>query len=107
MKYLNAIRDKIPKIIRESGSDCVVKELSDEDFLVEMEKKLQEEFEEYIQSGTINELVDIIEVIYRIAELRGVGRDELEKIRENKVKKRGRFSNNLFLIETIEKKLDL
>jgi len=104
MKYLKAIRDKIPDIIRESGADCIVKQIPDKEFLAEMEKKLQEEVEEYFESGNINELVDIIEVIYRIAELRGVGREGLEQVRLDKAKQRGRFSKNLFLIETIESK---
>lgn len=104
MKYFKAIRDKIPDIIRESGADCIVKQIPDKEFLVEMEKKLQEEVEEYSENRNISELVDIIEVIYRIAELSGVGRDRLEQVRQDKAKKRGSFSKNLFLIETIESK---
>ena len=47
MKYYNkAIRDKIPEIIRNSGSKPNVKSLSDDEFLIEMEKKLDEEVAE-------------------------------------------------------------
>ena len=102
MKYFKAIRDKIPDIIRESGYDCVVKVISDEEFLCEMEKKLKEEVKEYFESRSIIELADVIEVVYRIAELRGKDVDELERIRIDKLEKRGGFSKNLFLIETTE-----
>ena len=97
--YNKAIRDKIPDIIKESGKNCNVKKLFDSEFLIELEKKLIEELDEYTKSKDIEELADLLEVIYRISELRGVNSDELDEIRKDKVKKRGKFSSNLFLIE--------
>jgi predicted house-cleaning noncanonical NTP pyrophosphatase (MazG superfamily) len=47
MEYNKAIRDKIPEIIQKDGYSCNVKTLSDEAFLVEIEKKLSEEVIEY------------------------------------------------------------
>ena len=64
-----------------------------------MEKKLNEEVAEYLESKTDEELADILEVVYRIAELRGVSSDELDKIRKEKTKERGKFDSNLFLID--------
>lgn len=95
-----AIRDKIPEIIEKSGSKANVKRLSDEEFLEEMEKKLDEEVSEYHENKSIEEIADIIEVIERIAELRGTSAKELKKIKDEKSEKRGRFEKNLFLIET-------
>ena len=43
MDYKKAIRDKIPEIIQESGKSFNVKTLSDDEFLIEIEKKLSEE----------------------------------------------------------------
>ena len=94
-----AIRDKIPEIIKASGNNCKIRKLTDNEFLIEMEKKLNEEVAEYLESKTGEELADILEVVYRIAELRGVSSDELDKIRKEKVKKRGKFDSNLFLID--------
>ncbi len=99
-KYHKAIRDKIPEIIKKDGYSCNVKTLSDEEFLVEIEKKLSEEVAEYQSDKNPEELADIVEVIYRIAEMRGVSKEELEKIRIKKVEERGSFENNLFLIDT-------
>ena len=99
IKYNKAIRDKIPEIIAESGKKYNTKQLDDESFLVELETKLTEEVNEYSESKDVEELADLLEVIYRISELRGVSSDELDEMREEKAKKRGKFDSNLFLID--------
>jgi predicted house-cleaning noncanonical NTP pyrophosphatase (MazG superfamily) len=98
--YNKAIRDKIPEIIKKDGYSCNVKTLSDEEFLVEIEKKLSEEVAEYQNDKNPDELADILEVIYRIAQLKGISKEELEKIRVKKLEERGGFEENLFLIDT-------
>ena len=98
--YNKAIRDKIPEIIKESGKNCNVKKLDDSEFLVQLEKKLVEELEEYQESKNVEELADILEVIYRISELKGVVSDELDKIRQKKAEQRGKFDDNLFLVDS-------
>ena len=99
IKYNKAIRDKIPEIIAESGKKYSIKHLDDESFLAELEKKLIEEVNEYSKSKDVEELADLLEVIYRISELRGVSSDELDEIRKDKAEKRGKFASNLFLID--------
>jgi predicted house-cleaning noncanonical NTP pyrophosphatase (MazG superfamily) len=100
IKYNKAVRDKIPEIIKESGKNCNVKKLNDSEFLVELEKKLVEELSEYQKSKNVEELADILEVIYRISELKGIKSAELDSIKNEKAKKRGKFDNNLFLVDT-------
>ena len=102
MDYKKAVRDKIPEIIQESGKSSNVKTLSDDEFLIEIEKKLSEEIIEYQKDKNPEELADILEVIYRIAKLRGISKEELEKVRIKKSKERGSFEKNLFLIDTSE-----
>ena len=97
--YNKAIRDKVPEIIAESGKKSNIKHLDDELFLAELEKKLNEEVSEYVESKDVEELADLLEVIYRISELRGVNSDELDKIRKDKAEKRGKFTNNVFLMD--------
>jgi predicted house-cleaning noncanonical NTP pyrophosphatase (MazG superfamily) len=99
IKYNKAIRDKIPEIIKSSGKNCNVKVLDDDVFLAEMEKKLVEELHEYQESKDVEELADILEVIYRISELKGTNPDTLDEIRRDKAEKRGKFDDNLFLID--------
>ena len=100
--YDKAVRDKIPDIIKESGNSCNTKKLSNDEFLPELEKKLREEVEEYLVSKSVEELADAIEVIYRIAELKGTSKEKLEMLREEKASKRGKFNENLFLVDTTE-----
>ena len=99
-KYNKVVRDKIPEIIAESGKKYRIKHLDDASFLAEIEKKLIEEVNEYSESKDVEELADILEVIYRISELKGVSSDELDKIRKDKAEKRGKFDSNLFLIDS-------
>ena len=98
-KYNKVVRDKIPEIIAESGKKFNIKHLDDESFLAELEKKLIEEVNEYSESKDVEELADLLEVIYRISELRGVNSEKLDKIRKDKAEKRGKFDSNLFLID--------
>ena len=98
-KYNKVVRDKIPEIIAESGKKSNIKHLDDTSFLAELEKKLIEEVNEYAKSKDAEELADILEVIYRISDLRGVSSDKLDEIRKNKAEKRGKFDSNLFLID--------
>ena len=100
--YNKAIRDKIPEIIEKSGKTGIYRQLTDEEFLSELEKKLNEEIQEYFSSRSMEELADMIEIIYRIIELRNIDKEELEKIRLEKMRKNGGFKKNLFLLEVKE-----
>lgn len=102
MIHNKAVRDRIPEIIRNSGAECNVRKLSDEEFLKALESKLAEEISEYQKSSSVEELADILEVIHRISELRGMTHDELESVRQKKAEQRGAFSENVFLIDTTE-----
>ena len=99
-EHNKAVRDRIPEIIKESGHDCNVKTLSDEEFLIKLEEKLVEEVEEYQESKSVEELADILEVIHRICEIKGMTNNQLEELRLEKSKTRGGFKKNLFLIDT-------
>ncbi len=101
------IRDRIPEIIRLSGRKCVVNELLDFSFLPELEKKLKEELKEYLESKKLEELADLLEIIYRIAELRGSSRDDLDALRLRKKEEKGGFEKNLFLLDPFEEKCTL
>lgn len=100
IQHNKAIRDKIPEILRGSGNICNVKKLPDHEFLLELEKKLVEETQEYLQSKSVEELADILEVVHRISQLRGTSAEKLEEIRQEKTRKRGAFEKNLFLVDT-------
>ena len=99
IKYNKAIRDNIPGIIEKTGEKCVVTQLPDVEFLTALEAKLMEELSEYYSNRSVSELVDLLEVIYRIAEMRGVSQPQLEQLQASKRALRGGFTKNLFLWE--------
>lgn len=98
------VRDRIPEIIKFSGRECTVNEVSDLSFLPELENKLKEEIEEYFKSRELEELADLLEIIYRIAELRSSSKDCLESLRLKKKEEKGGFEKNLLLLDKLGEK---
>ena len=97
--YRKLVRDKIPEIIEADGKVPVTKKLDDAEFRKELNKKLLEEVREYIEDSNVEELADIVEVIYGILDSMHVSREEFEKIRIAKAEKRGAFKDRIFLEE--------
>lgn len=99
--YNKLVRDKIPEIIEGNGEKPVTRILNDEEYLKELNTKLQEEVSEYFADGNVEELADIVEVVYGLLDAKGVSLEEFEKIRIGKVKKRGAFKERIYL-ESVE-----
>ena len=91
------VRDKISEIIENAGKTSVTHILSDDEYLSELDKKLNEECAEYQADKSIEELADMLEVMYAIAEARGWSVSELEAVRRKKAEKRGRFKGKIYL----------
>jgi len=64
--YNKLVRDNIPEIMIKNGAKPVTRILTEEEYLKELNKKLLEEVNEYLESGSIEELADIEEVIIAI-----------------------------------------
>ncbi|MCI5872504.1 MAG: nucleoside triphosphate pyrophosphohydrolase [Clostridiales bacterium] len=92
------VRDKIPEIIRNDGKKPIIEILSDEDYLAELDNKLKEEVAEYQADKSIEEMADVLEVLFAICEARGHSVDELMRVRESKREKRGGFADKIFWI---------
>lgn len=101
MIYNKLVRDKIPDIIEQDGKIAVIEVLSDDEYINMIDAKLDEELAEYHSDQTIEELADLIEVIYAAAMSRGYSLEELEKVRLEKNKKRGSFDKRIFLKEVL------
>lgn len=95
--YNKLVRDNIPEIMIKNGAKPVTKILSDEEYLNELNKKLQEELTEYLLDGSIEELADLEEVLLAILKLKNISLEEFNKIRIEKVNKRGAFDKKIFL----------
>ncbi|MBQ8653673.1 MAG: nucleoside triphosphate pyrophosphohydrolase [Clostridia bacterium] len=96
------VRDRIPEIIRRSGKQCRTRILTQEEYRRMLDLKLQEELGEYLESGSMEELADLVEVIRAAAEARGGSMDEVEAIRVRKAQERGGFRERILLVDTWE-----
>jgi predicted house-cleaning noncanonical NTP pyrophosphatase (MazG superfamily) len=95
--YNKLVRDNIPAIIEAKGAACETEILSDADYLRLLDAKLDEELAEYHQDQNLEELADLMEVIYACAKARGYTVAELEALRAEKAAKRGGFDRKILL----------
>ena len=96
-EYNKLVRDLIPEIIRNSGKACTTDTLSDRDYITALQQKLNEEVAEYQESHDYEELADILEVIYALAEATGGSESQLNALRQRKADARGRFKQKILL----------
>ena len=97
-KYNKLVRDKIPEIIENDGRKAKVRILSDEEYIAELDKKLNEEVNEYQTDKSLEEMADVLEVLHAICKARGYKVEELEKKRSEKHADRGGFDKKLYLM---------
>jgi len=95
--YNKLVRDNIPEIMISKGASPVIRILNDEEYLKELNKKLQEELNEYLLDGNIEELADLEEVLLAILKVKNVSKTDFDNIRMMKVEKRGAFDKKIFL----------
>ena len=97
--YNKLVRDKIPQIIEQSGKQAIFEQVSGKEYLELLNAKLGEELQEYLDSESIEELADLVEVVYAILEDKNISLQEFEVIRKQKVQERGAFKEKLLLKE--------
>ena len=103
ISYHKLVRDRIPEIITADGKTCTVEILSDADYLAMLDAKLDEELAEYHKEPSVEELADLLEVIYAVAKARGWSVEELERVRKEKADSRGGFEKKILLNEVQER----
>ncbi len=101
--YNKLVRDKIPQIIEEAGKTAVVETLDSEAYKRLLDAKLGEELQEYLSDDNVEELADLVEVIYAILKYKDIDIDTFEGIRMKKAAERGVFERGLLLKEVIER----
>ena len=67
-----------------------------------LNQKLTEELQEYLDSNDVEELADLVEVVYAILDQRNISIKDFESIRLNKVLVRGAFKEQLLLKEVVD-----
>ena len=99
------IRDNIPEIIRAKGQTLVVSILDDDRYINALNDKLLEEVTEFREDNCLEELCDILEVAYAIAEAMGYSNCDIENCRDGKNAKNGVFMKKLFLEKVISESI--
>ena len=90
------VRDLIPQIIRDSGTEPVFREcVSEEEFKMSLLAKLQEEAAELKEADTdenrAEEIADVLEVIDAISYFFGIKTEDIERIKTKKFREKGGF----------------
>ena len=100
--YHKLVRDNIPTIIRGKGKKPITEIIvNDKEYLEYLGKKLVEESKEYSESKQLEELIDLMEIIYSILTLEKISFSEFEKKRLTKKKERGGFDKKILLLKVI------
>ena len=104
MVFEKLVRDRIPEMIEKSGSQPIIRVLTDDaEYLQQLEQKLDEETGEFHESKSLEELADILDVVYALTEATGHSKEELQEAFDAKHRSRGGFSQRIFLISKKEK----
>ncbi len=91
------VRDNIIDIIESDGRKANYEVLDDERYIEELEKKLGEEYKEYLEDHSLEEMCDVLEVIDALCKAKGFSQEMIAAKRQEKTKKNGAFEKKLYL----------
>jgi predicted house-cleaning noncanonical NTP pyrophosphatase (MazG superfamily) len=89
------VRDRVLEIIRSQGTEPDFHVAGPQEYASRLRDKLQEEVAEFLESGSPEELADILEVVHALAEQAGVSRQQLERQQEGKARSHGGFRGRI------------
>jgi predicted house-cleaning noncanonical NTP pyrophosphatase (MazG superfamily) len=91
------VRDNIPYIISASGKTYLIETVTDDEVMKWLYDKLLEETNEVIQDENIEELADVLEVVFAIANKYGYTEEDVLEVMDKKRDERGGFNENIIL----------
>ncbi|TMW70653.1 nucleoside triphosphate pyrophosphohydrolase [Alteribacter natronophilus] len=104
--YNKLVRDRIPEIIADSGKKPVISKLNKQEYTEAARTKLSEELSEYTNARNdeeaVEELADLMELIYALSSIHGASPEKLEQVRKTKADNRGGFRERIYLKEVTE-----
>lgn len=92
------VRDRIPDIIRANGEDPIIYQADPVEYRRRLREKLLEEVDEFLNAdptSAVEELADVLEVVFALAADLGTDRPTLEQLRQAKAAERGAFADRL------------
>lgn len=99
-EYNKLVRDYFPDLMKEKGREAEFEKLDSSQYTKKLLEKFNEEVEKFRKAGTdrlLSEIVDLLEVIYAIAEHRGITESEVEFMRQLKKNRSGGFRKRIML----------
>jgi len=96
-EYHKLVRDKIPEIIKNNDSIPVRHIAWEQEYKDALVKKLEEEVTEFLETPSVEEAADVLEVMRAICLLQNINIDNLEQVRLKKSIERGGFGAKIIL----------
>ncbi|MBW9146577.1 nucleoside triphosphate pyrophosphohydrolase [Clostridium sp. CM027] len=100
--YNKLVRDKIPEIISATGKPFDIHYAKKDELLPLLETKLNEEVSEYLEAKNLEELADVMEVLFSLASVLGYSEEDLINKRNEKKEERGGFEKGIVLDKVYE-----
>ncbi len=102
MDYNKLVRDNIPRILKKKGLKVKKHIANEEEYWKKLKEKLSEEVHEFLEKDVKEELVDILEVVDTICKFKNIDKKELNKLKKEKARERGKFKKRIILDEVKE-----
>ncbi|MEG3858372.1 nucleoside triphosphate pyrophosphohydrolase [Microcoleus sp. herbarium12] len=102
-EYHKLVRDRIPEIIRQNGSECEFVIMSDPEYRQALRQKLIEEAAEAAaadENDLVAELADLYEVIDALMISYGISGDRILNAQAKRRENRGGFAQKIMLLRT-------
>lgn len=105
MHYNKLVRDKIPEIIKSNWEKTITHIADEKEIRSRIKDKFYEEIEELFaeietDNNIAGELVDVLQLIYTVADFKNISRNKLEELRLKKLEERWGFKKRIILEET-------
>lgn len=100
--YNKLVWDNVPDLIKEKGKECEIRTLDDEEFEIELLKKVEEEASALPETASrqelIDELADVVTCVEYIKTVKKITELELADALERHSRRKGRFENKYYLV---------
>ena len=99
-KFDKLVRDKVPDRMHQKNIHISYYAMDHEEYIGELKRKLLEEAEEVIDANSkvdlIEELADVLEIVYALSEACDISFAQIEDMRNVKKEKRGGFEKKIY-----------
>ena len=103
-KYDKLVRDRIPEIIEAEGHKAVISRLVDAELESRLIQKLTEEQQELDKDRNLEEIADMLEILFSLAQIYGYDEKQALELMYKKREARGGFEEGYLLEEVHLKK---